>query len=327
MRQAGRYHSHFQHISAQAGFMQMCKSPRLAADVTLGPVIDFDFDAAILFSDLLFPLEQLGLGLSYPAGPPVLGRHLDTLEAVQRSRPIAPAREFYAFQGEALKILRTELPPSVTLLGFVGAPFTLYTYAVEGTHSGNLLSAKAGLFDGRHAAFMQLLLPELLTEMCVQAEAGADAVCLFDTAVGELSLDHFRRFAVPTIRQLSAGFKQLHPKKKLIYYSKLTHLPYLHALRDRHLDVLGVDWRVDLGSALSELGQDYYVQGNLDPALLHLPWPQLMSELGAFWSKLRGLPPELLAKWIMGLGHGVLPKTPEENVRGAVAYIHQHFSY
>jgi uroporphyrinogen decarboxylase len=327
MRQAGRYHAHFQRISAGADFMQMCKTPRLAADVTLGPIQDFGFDAAILFSDLLFPLEQLGFGLSYAGGPPSLGRHLDSLQTLKTLHPLAPAREYYAFQGEALKILRQELPSEVSLLGFVGGPFTLYTYACDGAHHGNLLSAKTGLFDGRFPGFMQLLLPELLGEMSVQAENGADTVCLFDTAVGELTEPHFKRFVVPTLRELTREFKQRHPDTRLLYYSKLTHMRYLRALEGCHIDVLGLDWRMDLPSALAELGPDYYVQGNFDPALLHLPWEALERELAGWWNSMRNLGPELLSKWVGGLGHGVIPQTPEENVRRTVEYVHRHFVY
>ncbi len=267
MRQAGRYHSHYQGIKAKSDFMSMCKDPRLAADITHGPIQDFKFDAAILFSDLLFPLEQLGLGLSYHSGPPTLERHLHDLSTVEKLQTVSPAKHFYAFQKEACTILRKELSEKVTLLGFVGGPFTLYTYACEGAHAGNLLSSKAGLFDGRYQAFMRKLLPELVEEMCVQAEGGADAVCLFDTAVGELTLDHFKRFAAPSIREVTAAFKKRYPQKKVVYYSKLTHINYLRELEDKNVDVLGVDWRMDLRSALQELSKDYYVQGNFDPAL------------------------------------------------------------
>jgi uroporphyrinogen decarboxylase len=127
MRQAGRYHSHYQGIKKNSDFMTMCKNPELACEVTLGPIQDFGFNAAILFSDLLFPLEQLGMGLSYHSGPPTLEWHLEKVEDVQKLKVVSPGKEFYKFQGDACKLLRERLPKDVTLLGFVGAPFTLYT--------------------------------------------------------------------------------------------------------------------------------------------------------------------------------------------------------
>ena len=195
MRQAGRYHAHYQNIRKGSDFMTMCKNSDLATEITMGPINEFDFDAAILFSDLLFPLEQLGLGLSYHSGPPTLELKLDTISKVNSLKKTADANTFYQFQGEALSKLKQELPSSKTLLGFVGAPFTLYSYAVEGSHSGNLTASKLGFYDGRFEAFMEKLLPELITNMKIQAKAGADAICLFDTAVGECNFQDFIDFS------------------------------------------------------------------------------------------------------------------------------------
>lgn len=326
MRQAGRYHSHYQNIKKNSDFMSMCKTPKLATEITMGPIEDFKFDGAILFSDLLFPLEQMGLGLSYHSGPPTLEIHLKERAQVEQLQLIANAREFYHFQKEALTQLRQRLPESVTLLGFVGAPFTLYTYAVEGSHAGGLISSKQGLFDGRFDLFMEKLLPELVENMCIQAEGGADGMCLFDTAAGELSLREYREFVIPRLKAVTAAFKKRHPSVPLIYYSKFTHLSYLHSLEDSHIDVLGVDWRHDLKTVLDELGNDYRIQGNFDPSLLHLPWEHLQERLEGFFAEVQKTKVSL-DRWIMGLGHGVLQHTPEENVRRTVELIHQKFHY
>lgn len=326
MRQAGRYHSHYQNIKAKSDFMSMCKTPELACEITMGPIDDFKFDAAILFSDLLFPLEQLNLGLSYKDGPPKLGLLLKSHAEFSQVRAIESAENFYLFQKKALQLLKERLPLDKTLLGFVGAPFTLYSYALQGSHSGDLTPAKLGLYDGRFEKFMDLLLPQLIENMCIQAEGGADALCLFDTAVGELTFDDFTRFSLPYLKKVTKAFKQRYPQKKVVYYSKLTHLNYLQAIEDDNIDVLGVDWRMDLAMALKTLGKDYYIQGNIDPSHLHLPWKQLEGNLEKKWRDISdGAAP--INKWICGLGHGVLQFTPEENVRKSVQYIHDHYLY
>jgi uroporphyrinogen decarboxylase len=304
----------------------MCKDPKLACEVTMGPIRDFNFDAAILFSDLLFPLEQLGFGLSYLSGPPTLEFRLENKSDLRKCKLTTPSTEFYHFQKEASRLIRAELPASKTLLGFVGGPFTLYTYAVEGSHSGNLTSSKLGFYDGRFQGFLDLLIPELLSEMSLQAQGGCDAICLFDTALGELTLPDFKEFIIPVLRNLTAQFKKLHPNTKIVYYSKLTHLDYLQSIEDKNIDVLGIDWRFSLRDTLKALGNDYMIQGNIDPSYLHYDWPILEKKLNQFWGNLSeaNLP---LHNWICGLGHGVLQKTPEENVRMAVQYVHDHFHY
>lgn len=320
MRQAGRYHSHYQGIKKNSDFMTMCKNPELACEVTLGPIQDFGFNAAILFSDLLFPLEQLGMGLSYLSGPPKLEWHLESIDDVKKLKVIAPGREFYKFQGEACKLLRERLPKDVTLLGFVGAPFTLYTYAVEGSHAGNLVSAKKGLFDGRFEAFTKILMPELLNEMLVQAENGAQAVALFDTAAGELCVADYKEFVVPKITALLKEFKAKSPKTKVIYYSKHTQAGFIKALDLTHIDVIGVDWRCDLVEIQKLLPPHVFIQGNLDPAWLHLPGDLLEKKAKNYYQDLRerGLD---FKRWVAGLGHGVLIETPEANVRNLVKIV------
>lgn len=320
MRQAGRYHSHYQGIKKNSDFMTMCKNPELACEVTLGPIQDFGFNAAILFSDLLFPLEHLGMGLSYLSGPPKLEWHLESVDDIKKLKVIAPAEEFYKFQGEACKLLRERLPKDVTLLGFVGAPFTLYTYAVEGSHAGNLVSAKKGLFDGRFEAFTKILMPELLKEMLMQANNGAQAVALFDTAAGELCVADYKEFVVPKISALVKEFKTKAPNTKVIYYSKHTQSGFIKALDLTHIDVIGVDWRCDLVEIQKLLPPHVFIQGNLDPAWLHLPGDILEKKAKNYYQDLRerGLD---FKRWVAGLGHGVLIETPETNVRNLVKLI------
>jgi uroporphyrinogen decarboxylase len=326
MRQAGRYHAHYQNIKKTSDFMSMCKSPQLACEITMGPIEDFHFDAAILFSDLLFPLELLGMGLTYQNGPPELAFHLRDRQNIKKLKLISPAKSFFQFQGDALTLLKKTLPSTKTLLGFVGAPFTLYTYAVEGSHAGSLVSAKTGLYDGTWGQFLDLLMPSLLEEMLVQARGGADAVCLFDTAAGELSLKDYQQFAIPQIKWLTQNFKKEFPDKKIIYYSKHTHLSHLLALEEKSIDVLGIDWRFNIKSAFEHLSKDYYIQGHIDPCWLHLPWPLLKKNLEDYRETLSHGKINL-DRYIAGLGHGVLIQTPEENVKNTVDFIHQNFLY
>jgi len=320
MRQAGRYHSHYQNIKKYSDFMTMCTDPKLATEITMGPIQDFKFNAAILFSDLLFPLEQLGMGLSYHSGPPTLKWHLKNVTDCNRLKLLNQASIFYKFQGDACRLIREKLPKDRTLIGFVGAPFTLYTYAVEGSHAGNLVSAKNGLYDGRFERFCELLLPELLQEMLIQAENGADAIALFDTAAGELCPSDYQDFVVPVINSLLEVFKAQAPNKKIIYYSKHTQIHHLKHLNFDSIDVIGVDWRNDLVEIQKALPKKLYVQGNIDPTWLHLPWEILEKKAIAYYHDLRARGLDF-SRFIAGLGHGVIIETPEDNVRKLVKLI------
>ncbi len=324
MRQAGRYHDHYQNLKKTYDFMTLCKEPKLACEVTMGPIDEFKFDAAILFSDLLFPLEQLGMDLIYNPGPK-LGYKIETLDDIKKLNK-APDKDFFNFQKDACSLLKETLPESKTLLGFVGAPFTLYAYAVEGAHAGALVSSKKGLYDGRFEQFCELLLPNVLHEMKIQAEGGADAVCIFDTAVGELTTKDFKNIVLPKLKFLTKEFKNSYPDKQIIYYSRNTHKNHLRLIQDDNIDVLGIDWRHNLSEVLNEFSKDYFIQGNFDPCWLHLPWNEVEANLKVFHQELVDANVDF-SKWICGLGHGVLQHTPQENVKNAVEYIHNNFTY
>ena len=321
MRQAGRYHSHYQNIRKNSDFMTMCKSPDLATEITMGPIDDFDFDAAILFSDLLFPLEALDMGLTYINGPPELAYRLETLVDSEQLIPVENPTLYLHFQRLAFQKKNTTLPETKSLLGFVGAPFTLYTYAVEGAHKGNLISSKKGLRDGRFERFYELLAPLVLEEMRVQARANPTAICLFDTAAGELDYFDYFEYAFNPMNQIIKSFKAEFPDTKIIYYSRGTNLNQLKKIDFTHIDVLGVDWRQPLTEFFKEIPTHVKIQGNLDPALLHLDWPSLEKKLKQLFSQFNGKLPK--DRWVFGLGHGVLPKTPEENVRNVIKFVRE----
>jgi uroporphyrinogen decarboxylase len=327
MRQAGRYHSHYQNLKLKHTFLQLCKQPELACEVTLGPIEDFKFDAAILFSDLLFPLEYMGFGLDYNPGP-VLDRHLETDQSWNDLNKNAHtnAQEFYTFQKKACELLKVKLPPQVTLLGFVGAPLTLFSYAAEGGHDGNLISTKKGLYDGRFEKFFEKLYPHLLQEMILQSEGGAEAICLFDTSSGELCFDDYVRFVTPKIDFVISEFKKVCPQTKVVYYSKCTHIEYIQSLNLKNIDVIGVDGRMDLAKVFQTLPAHLYIQGNIDPSWLHLPWKDLENNLELLKTKMIKSNVDF-SRWIFGLGHGVLQKTPESNVRQTVEWVHENLLY
>lgn len=315
MRQAGRYHSHYQELRKRYSFMELCKLPEVAKEAALGPVADFGFDAAILFSDLLFPLEALGMGLRYDEGPK-LDWHLRDKKDLARFLPgSADLATQLEFQAEALRLTRQALPAEKGLLGFVGGPLTLFFYAVEGSHQGRLDSAHAGLRDGRYEGFVERLLDFLAENMALQARAGADTIAVLDTCAGELDPSTYFRHGVPVLAALFERFKKLCPGTPITYYSKGTGPEHWSKLVDLPISCLGVDWHHDLASVLTEFGSRWAIQGNVDPQWLFLEPAELEARLRDFFEKLHALPTERRQGWICGLGHGVLPKTPEQNVR------------
>lgn len=320
MRQAGRYHHHYRQIRSQHSFMEMCKTPKLACDITMGPIQDFNFNAAILFSDLLFPLEHLGLGLDYDSGPPRIHHPLSDAASFKLLKEIMPAKNYYQFQHDACKLLKSALPKDKTLLGFVGGPWTLFTYASEGKHDGQLHHAKLCLHEKLFAQFCEVLFPSLMESLLAQAHGGADALCLFDTAAGELCPSDYKNFVVPELTKIFKSFKEKFPHKGLIYYSKLTTLDHLKTLPFDLIDVLGIDWRLELTEVLKILPAHVKVQGNFDPSWLHFPMPIFKECLAQY---VQGLKDKHFPfhRWIAGLGHGVTVGTPEEQVRYAVNYL------
>lgn len=323
MRQAGRYHTHYQERRKKYSFMELCKTPEVAAEVTMGPIEDFNFDAAIIFSDLLFPLEHLGLGLSYDAGPPQLSILLQEEKNFADFKPLCKAEEFYRFQNQAVSTLRRQLPSEKSLLGFVGSPFTLFTYACENGHKGHLISTKTGLYDGRFSKFCHGILDSVLESMRAQAQGGADTMCIFDTAAGELSLEDFQNYVVPALGELLHAFKKEYPEKHIIYYSKLTHRHYFKCLEKLPIDALGIDWRHDLRQVFAEYSERFYIQGNIDPLWLFLPWEKLRDKILTLRDHI--FQHNYQDKWIFGLGHGVVIKTPQDNVKKAVELIRENF--
>jgi len=322
MRQAGRYHAHYQKIRSKYGFMEMCKDENLACEITMGPIEDFDFDSAILFSDLLFPLEHLGMGLDYDLGPPKLQHHFtkDNSRFFDEDKSICDSIQYYQFQKKALEQIRKKLSPSKSLLGFVGSPWTLFTYAVDGGHSGSLHDPKRGLVDGRWEKFLQALIPSLTTSMQLQVDGGADTICLFDTAAGELSSIDYGEHVAPILNNLLKKFTLKNPNIKITYYSKMTNPHHLSFLDFTNITTLGVDWRMPIETYLNHVPANVFLQGNIDPSWLHLPTEFLTIKLQKWMNHLTNIQFPF-HRWIAGLGHGVTPGTPEINVRKTIEII------
>jgi uroporphyrinogen decarboxylase len=319
MRQAGRYHRPYQELRKRHRFEDLCRIPELAAEVALGPMRDFDFDAAILFSDLLFPLEALGMSLSYDAGPPQLDGPLDA-GRIARFAPTAEAAARLQFQADAVRQTRALLAPEKGLIGFVGGPWTLFVYAMEGSHAGAMRVAKSSWRLYREFAAQMTPLLRVVIER--QLEAGADVVMILDTAAGELPPAYFHRDVVPDLHHLahaSAG--------RVGYYTKAGHpAHYGAAMATMPWAGVGVDSRWELVPLLTDRGRTGFIQGNFDPAWLFLPEPDLRAALAAFLDPIAALSDTERRGWICGLGHGVLPGTPEAAVRTFVETVRKRLA-
>jgi uroporphyrinogen decarboxylase len=315
MRQAGRYHKHYQNMRLKHSFMELCKKPELAAEVALGPIKDFDFDVAILFSDLLFPLEALGMGLEYGDKGPTLDWNLRP-ETLSKLLPLEDALPSLQFQKEAMSLTRKALSPEKSLIGFVGGPWTLFTYAVQGRHDGSLIEAKKNMsiFSG----FCEILLPLLIENIKLQFEGGAEIVMLFDTAAGELSPTIYWEEIVPQLKRLALTFPQ-----KLGYYSKGTQDSFFHdkIFKGGFFAGLGFDHRYDLTSHFKDATG--FVQGNFDQALLFSELSDFKKHLEDYLTPFANMSPKARAGWVCGLGHGVLPQTPEDHVRRFVQTVRE----
>jgi len=314
MRQAGRYMAEYRALRARHSMIELCRTPELAVEITLQPVRALGVDAAILFSDLLLPLEPLGIPFDFRAGEgPVIEEPLRSRADVERLHRFEP-REALAPVLEAIRLLKREL--QVPLIGFAGAPFTLASYAVEGGHSTHFAHVK-GLMYGDPETWHRLaaLLVEATGEyLAAQVEAGAQALQVFDSWVGALSEADYRELVLPHVARLFARLRTL--GVPLIHFGTGTgHL--LPALRDGGGDVIGVDWRTPLDAAWTALGPTVAVQGNLDPTLLLAPRERLLAGVDDVLARAAGRPGH-----IFNLGHGILPSTSVENVRAVVERVH-----
>jgi uroporphyrinogen decarboxylase len=306
----------YREIRAKNSFLELCKNSDLAAEVTVTAAHRLGVDAAIIFADILLIVEPMGLGLRFEKGDgPSIDGMIRTQADVRRLREVEP-EESLSYVFDAIRKTRAGLRTDIPLIGFAGAPFTLASYIVEGGASKNYRHTKA-LMVGEPAAWhamMASIARSLVKYLNGQIAAGAQAVQLFDSWVGCLSPDDYREFVLPYTQQVIAGVK---PGVPVINFSTGTG-SYLEIVSEAGGDVIGVDWRVDLGEAWSRIGFDKGIQGNLDPLILFADPSTIRARALRLLEKTAGRP-----GYIFNLGHGILPETPVDNVLALVDAVHE----
>jgi uroporphyrinogen decarboxylase len=319
MRQAGRYLPEYRAIRARYSLLEIVERPEIAAEVTLQPVRTLGVDAAILFADILLPLVPLGLKLEFAKGEgPVIQNPIRNQDDVNRLRPVDPQADL-GYVLETIRILRRELAET-PLIGFCGAPFTVASYAIEGGASRDFLATKTLMYRSPETwqALMQRLTETLAAYLTAQVQSGAQAVQLFDSWIGALSPQDYRRYVFPYSQRLlqaaqAAGVPVIH-----FGTGTATLLPLM---RQAGGTVIGLDWRVTLDEGWRAAGEDVAVQGNLDPAALFAPLPELRRQVLDVLHRAAGHPGH-----IFNLGHGILQHTPVEAVKAVVEMVHEFSS-
>jgi len=316
MRQAGRYMREYREVRARTTFLELCKTPSLAAEVTVTAAERLRVDAAIIFADILLILEPMGIDLEFAEGEgPVIHNPVRNAADVGRLREVEDPGAL-SFVYEAIALTRRELKPDVPLIGFCGAPFTLASYMIEGGGSKNYVHTKKLMYDDRGAwhATMSLIARALVKYLNAQIEAGAQAVQLFDSWVGCLSPDDYREFVLPHSRAVIQGVKTGVP---VLHFGTGTGA-LLELMREAGGDVIGLDWRVRLDEAWQRIGHDVAVMGNLDPVTLFASQDALRAQAKRILDEAGGRPGH-----VFNLGHGILPETPVENVIGLIELVHE----
>lgn len=316
MRQAGRYMTEYREIRAKTTFLELCKTPSLAAEVTVTAVERLRVDAAIIFADILLILEPMGIDLEFAEGEgPVIHNPVRKPSDVNRLRELEDVTEL-SFVYEAISQTRRALKPGIPLIGFCGAPFTLASYLIEGGGSKNYVHTKRLMYDdpGAWHAMMSLISGGLAKYLNAQIEAGAQAVQLFDSWVGCLSPDDYREFVLPHTRNVIRMVKDGVP---VIHFGTGT-ATLLELMREAGGDVIGLDWRVRLDEGWQRIGHDTAAMGNLDPVVLFANQNALRTHTKGILDQANGR-----SGHIFNLGHGILPETPVENVIALVDMVHE----
>jgi len=316
MRQAGRYLPEYRALRARFGFLELCRNPEAAAEVTLQPVERLGVDAAILFADILLIAEPLGVGLEFAKGEgPVIHRPVRTPADVH-ALPAVNVEDAVPFVFETVRTVAAALGGRMPLIGFAGAPFTVASYLVEGGPSRDYLHTKRLMYEAPDAwhRLMAMLADITARYLNGQIKAGVDAVQLFDSWVGVLSRDDYREFVLPHVRAL---IEALAPDAPVIHFGTGT-AALLPLMREAGGDVIGLDWRVDLDAGWAAVGHDVAVQGNLDPAVLLGPPSLIRERVKAILDRAAGRPGH-----VFNLGHGVHQETPVDHVRLMVDLVHE----
>jgi uroporphyrinogen decarboxylase len=316
MRQAGRYMKQYRDIRAKAGILEICKRPDLAAEITLQPVEVLDVDAAIIFADLLLPVEPMGLKLKYLSGE---GPHIDnpvrTSDDVD-SLSISNTDEL-GYVGEAIQLVVRQLAGRVPVIGFVGAPFTLASYMIEGGPSKTFNKTKQMMY--RDETLWRRLMGKLVDVLgpfaISQVTSGARAIQVFDSWVGALGPDDYVRYVAPYSRAL---IERIRTASVPVIHFGTGAAGFFRELHAAGGDVMGVDWRVNIDQAWMDISYRSAVQGNLDPGVLFAPLPELKMRVHELLKRTGSRPGH-----IFNLGHGILPETPVDHVRAVVDFVRE----
>ncbi|MBD0325770.1 MAG: uroporphyrinogen decarboxylase [Pyrinomonadaceae bacterium] len=315
MRQAGRYMPEYREVRARTSFLELCKRPELATEVTVTAAERLNVDAAIIFADILLIIEPMGIELEFAKGEgPTIHNPVRDARDIERLREVEDI-EVLDFVFQALRLTRRALRPDLPLIGFAGAPFTLASYIVEGGASQNYVHTKSLMYadSGAWHAMMSLISRALIRYLNAQIASGAQAVQLFDSWVGCLSPDDYRDYVLPHTQSV---IQNLTPGTPVIHFGTGT-AALLELMKTAGGNVIGLDWRVDLGEAWQRLG-DVAVMGNLDPVQLFSSPDFIRSRAAHILSRAHGRPGH-----IFNLGHGILPETPVDNVVALIDAVHE----
>lgn len=324
MRQAGRYLPEYRAVRGKSDFLTMCKTPELAAEVTIQPIDILNVDAAIMFSDILIPCEAMGQGLEFHEGKgPILFPAVRDEDTVNKLFVPDP-EDTMKFVMDTIRLLRKELADRVPLIGFAGAPLTTATYMIEGGTSKNFLNTKRMIYENPslYKSLMDKITAAITEYLRAQISAGAQAVQIFDTWGGIFSPRDFREHVLPYVKRIIDELKQwmsaeMSEPVPVIYFVGET-AGLLEEIKTSGADVFGVDWRISLDDAVSRLGGDVVVQGNLDPLSMFLPKDRIEERVKDVLSRASSAHGH-----IFNLGHGVVPQTPPDNVIALVEMVHR----
>ena len=317
MRQAGRYMPEYRAVRKQHSLLEICKKPALAAQVTIEAAEILGVDAAIIFADLLLPLEVMGLPFHFSAGEgPVIEKPVRTKQDIANLRTDRAAELGYV--SEAVALVAKHFADRVPVIGFCGAPFTLASYMIEGGGSRNYVHAKKMMYN--HPADWDALIEKLVavtTEYSAeQVRAGADTIQIFDSWVGCLSVEDYRRYVLPHVTSM---VKKLQKTEVPIIYFGTDSATLLPAMKETGANVIGLDWRIPLDEGWERIDFEAAVQGNLDPVLLFAEWNEVKSRAEEILRRADGRPGH-----IFNLGHGILPETPVDTVKNLARFVQEH---
>ena len=317
MRQAGRYMPEYRALRKQHSLIEICRNPQLAAEVTITAAEFLKVDAAIIFADLLLPLEVMGLPFHFSAGEgPVIENPVRTADDIRRLRTDSAGD--LAYVAEAVSLVAKHFGAKLPVIGFCGAPFTLASYMIEGGGSRHYINTKTLMYS--HPQAWDEMLGKLVAVTSAyaraQVNAGADAIQVFDSWVGSLSVEDYRQYVLPRTTELIRSLKS--SGAPVIYFGTDTST-LLASMKQTGADVIGLDWRIPLDEGWKRLGDASAVQGNLDPVVLFADWKQVKTGARRILDQAGRRPGH-----IFNLGHGILPETPVENVRALAEYVQEH---